>query len=51
MTVFTPAEVKDKDYMDVKKYQILERFYKVKVPFYHVVNTQDGEELGVRASN
>ena len=45
MTVFTPAEVKDKDYMDVKKYQILERFYKVKVPFYHVVNTQDGEEL------
>ena len=45
MTVFTPAEVKDKDYMNVKKYQILERFYKVKVPFYHVVNTQDGEEL------
>ena len=45
MTVFTPAEVKDKDFMQVKKYQILERFYKVKVPFYHVVNTQDGEEL------
>ena len=45
MTVFTPAEVKDKDFMQVKKYQILERFYKVKVPFYHVVNIQDGEEL------
>ena len=45
MKVFTPAEVKDKDYMNVKKYQILERFYKVKVPFYHVVNIQDGEEL------
>ena len=45
MTVFTPAEVKDKDFMQVKKYQILERFYKVKVAFYHVVNIQDGEEL------
>ena len=45
MTVFTPAEVRDKDFMQVKKYQILERFYKVKVPFYHVVNIQDGEEL------
>jgi len=45
MTVFTPAEVRDKDNMHVKKYQILERFYKVKVPFYHVVNVQDGEEL------
>ena len=45
MTVFTPAEVRDKDFMQIKKYQILERFYKVKVAFYHVVNIQDGEEL------
>ena len=45
MTVFTPAEVKDKDFMQVKKYQILERFYKIKVAFYHVVNIQDGDEL------
>jgi len=45
MTVFTPAEVKDKDNMHVEKYQILERFYKVKVAFYHIVNIQDGEEM------
>ena len=44
MTVFTPSEVKDKDYFEVKKYQILERFYKVKVPFYRVIDTQSQEE-------
>ena len=44
MTVFTPAEVKDKDYFEVKKYQILERFYKVKVPYYRVIDTQSQEE-------
>jgi len=45
VVAFTPADVKDKDYMDVRKYQILERFYKVKVNFYYVINTQDSSEL------
>ena len=44
MNVFTPAEVKDKDYFEVKKYQVLERFYKVKVPFYRVINMKSQEE-------
>lgn len=44
MNTFTPAEVKDKDYSEVKKYQILERFYKVKVPFYRVIDMQTQEE-------
>jgi len=44
MTVFTPAEVKDKDYFQVKKYQVLERFYKVKVPFYRVIDMQTQKE-------
>ena len=44
MTVFTPAEVKDKDYFEVKKYQILERFYKVKVPYFRVIDMQSQEE-------
>ena len=44
MSVFTPAEVKDKDYFEVKKYQVLERFYKIKVPFYRVINMKSQEE-------
>ena len=44
ITAFTPADVKDKDYFEVKKYQILERFYKVKVPFYRVIDVQSQEE-------
>ena len=44
MAVFTPAEVKDKDYFEVNKYQILERFYKVKVPYYRVIDMQTQEE-------
>ena len=44
MTVFTPAEVKDKDYYEVKKYQVLERFYKTKVPYYRIINMQTQEE-------
>ena len=35
-TIFTPDVVKDKDYWDISKYQIIERFYKTKVPFYRV---------------
>ena len=44
MSVFTPADVKDKDYYQVKKYQVLERFYKVKVPYYRVIDIQTQEE-------
>ena len=44
MNVFTPAEVKDKDYFEVKKYQILERFYKIKVPYYRIIDMQSQEE-------
>tara|TARA_Y100000310_G_scaffold84285_1_gene81073 strand:- start:3047 stop:5086 length:2040 start_codon:yes stop_codon:yes gene_type:complete len=36
--IFTPDVVKDKDFWDTNKYQVLERFYKIKVPFYRVVD-------------
>ena len=44
MNVFTPSEVKDKDYFEVQKYQILERFYKIKVPFYRIIDMKSQEE-------
>tara|TARA_R100001594_G_scaffold51678_1_gene85159 strand:- start:28403 stop:30433 length:2031 start_codon:yes stop_codon:yes gene_type:complete len=44
MTVFTPADVKDKDSLSVDKYQVLERFYKVKVPFYRVIDLKTQDE-------
>ena len=44
MVVFTPADVKDKDYYQVKKYQVLERFFKVKVPYYRVIDMKTQEE-------
>ena len=44
MNVFTPAEVKDKDYYQVKKYQVLERFYKIKVPYYRIIDMKSQEE-------
>ena len=44
MKVFTPAEVRDKDYFASKKYQILERFYKIKVPYYRVIDMKSQEE-------
>tara|TARA_R100000700_G_scaffold39634_1_gene52908 strand:+ start:1208 stop:3226 length:2019 start_codon:yes stop_codon:yes gene_type:complete len=43
--IFTPSEVKDLDYYERQKYQILERFYKVKVSFYRVIDMQNGEEV------
>ena len=43
--IFTPAEVKGLDYFERNKYQILERFYKVKVNFYRVIDMQSGEEV------
>ena len=42
--VFTPAEISDIDYWRENKYQVLERFYKVKVPFYRLIDAQSGEE-------
>jgi len=42
--VFTPSDTKDLDYFDRNKYQVLERFYKVKVTFYRVIDMQTGEE-------
>ena len=44
-TIFTPDVVKDKDYWDISKYQIIERFYKTKVPFYRVVDVKNQSEM------
>ena len=45
MQVFTPDVTKDLDYYQNERYQILERFFKTKVPFYRVVDTRSGEEM------
>ena len=42
--VLTPAEAKDLDYSNTEKFQILDRFYKVKVPYYRLFNTSQGGE-------
>ena len=42
--VLTPAEAKNLDYNVNQKYQILDRFYKIKVPFYRIFNAIDGSE-------
>jgi len=42
--VLTPAEAQNLDYNVNQKYQILDRFYKIKVPFYRIFNTLDGSE-------
>ena len=47
MDIKTPAEAKDLDNFNHEKYQILERFYKTKVPFYRVVDSRSGEEMGL----
>ena len=41
---FTPDSTYESEYNRVNKYRILERFTKVKVPFYRVFNKQDGAE-------
>jgi len=41
---WTPDEARDLEFTYQEKYQILERFYKVKVPFYRVIDTQSQEE-------
>ena len=41
---FTPDVIKDSDTFGSEKYRILERFEKVKVPYYRLFNKQSGEE-------
>jgi len=41
---FTPDIVKDSDRGGYQRYRILERFEKVKVPYYRLFNKQNGEE-------
>ena len=41
---FTPDVVKDSDRGGFERYRILERFEKVKVPYYRLFNKQNGEE-------
>ena len=45
MSIQTPAEVKDLDSFSSERYQILERFFKTKVPFYRVLDSRSGEEM------
>ena len=47
--VLTPAEAKHLDYNVNQKYQILDRFYKVRVPFYRLFNTSSGAEKIINA--
>jgi hypothetical protein len=42
---FTPDNTYESEYNRVNKYRILERFTKVKVPFYRIFNKQDGSEV------
>ena len=42
---FTPDSTYESEYNRVNKYRILERFTKVKVPFYRIFNKQDGSEI------
>jgi len=44
--IFTPAEVEDKDYESTiaQRYRIIERFSKVRVPYYRVADQQQNTE-------
>ena len=44
MQVYTPAETQYLDQYEFRKYQVLERYYKTKVPFYRVLYTGNGKE-------
>lgn len=44
MQVHTPAETSYLDQFEYQKYQIIERYYKTKVPFYRVLDTGSGKE-------
>ena len=43
-SAITPDEAKNLDYYVNQKYQILDRFYKVRVPYYRLFNTVTGAE-------
>ena len=45
--IFTPAEIEDKDYdsMISQRYRVIERFSKVKVPFYRVADIREQTEI------
>jgi hypothetical protein len=47
--ILTPAEAKNLDYNVNQKYQILDRFYKVRVPFYRLFNSSNGSEKIINA--
>ena len=42
--VYTPSEVKDYDYWRDQRYQVLERFYKIKVTFYRLFDNRSQAE-------
>ena len=44
MQVFTPSETQYLDQFEFQKYQVLERYYKTKVPSYRVLDTSTGQE-------
>ena len=41
---FTPDEVMSRDITRVERYRVLERFTKIKVPYYRLFNRQTGQE-------
>ena len=47
VNAFTPAEVEDKDWETSisERYRLIERFSKVKVPFYRVADVREGTEV------
>ena len=42
---WTPAESKDLENAYQKKYQVLERFYKTKIPFYQIIDINSQQEM------
>ena len=42
---WTPAESKDLENSYQEKYQVLERFYKTKIPFYQIIDINNQEEM------
>jgi len=42
---WTPDEARDLEFTYQEKYQVLERFYKTKVPFYRIVDSRSEEEM------
>ena len=48
---FTPDEINARDVTNADRYRVLERFSKVKVPFYRILNRQDGKESIIDAES